>query len=503
MNENNQKEQTARIKTFCAILYETLSNIISNPDNKDVVIEDDSIPPSLKEIISSLQTLLCDQNNEIKSSNDKLTQLNEELKSVTEQKEKLSRDYSTLLEKLSIMKNALQPKLQAEQGELVKLREMVTSLNEENESLNTQVDRLSRLKDEVESKDEQIDKLNRELTKLKEFVLESQEEQTQDSLNQENKINEYKLQIQQLETKLEEWKDITTHEREDNKRVLEKLNDLQQETETLREESENNKLEAQRQAMSANNLQIVLEQFQAAKEADIQNALEAMKTKLDSTMTELEEYRRKMKDVEGKLGNTSSLNVSQMQKELEEKNELIGKLRRNVIQYETHLAETMRHIKALSDKSESNVDRRLITNLFVSYLNAPRGDKKRYEILQLISNILHWTDEEKYKAGLIKKPGKFLGIFSGGNQQEQEPTSDMSFGDMWISFLMKEANEGDTNNSFLRRGSTVSNTSNSENNSTSPSALLNTPKQKTPRSSFNGLGGILNSPSTSNPPSAK
>lgn len=129
--------------------------------------------------------------------------------------------------------------------------------------------------------------------------------------------------------------------------------------------------------------------------------------------------------------------------------------------------------------------------------------KKRYEILQLISNILHWTDEEKYKAGLIKKPGKFLGIFSGGNQQEQEPTSDMSFGDMWISFLMKEANEGDTNNSFLRRGSTVSNTSNSENNSTSPSALLNTPKQKTPRSSFNGLGGILNSPSTSNPPSAK
>jgi len=37
------------------------------------------------------------------------------LKSETEQKEKLSKDYSTLLEKLSIMKNALQPKLQAEQ----------------------------------------------------------------------------------------------------------------------------------------------------------------------------------------------------------------------------------------------------------------------------------------------------------------------------------------------------------------------------------------------------
>ncbi|OUM59309.1 hypothetical protein PIROE2DRAFT_47216, partial [Piromyces sp. E2] len=85
------------------------------------------------------------------------------------------------------------------------------------------------------------------------------------------------------------------------------------------------------------------------------------------------------------------------QKELNEKNELVGKLRRNVVQYQTHLAEAMRHIKSLSDKSEANVDRRLITNLFVSYLNAPRGDRKRYEMLQLISNILHWTDEEKYK----------------------------------------------------------------------------------------------------------
>jgi len=394
------------------------------------------------------------------------------------------------------MKNALQPKLQAEQGELIKLREMVTSLNEENESLNSQVDKLSKLKNEIESKDEQIDKLNRELTKLKEFVLESQEEQTQDSLNQENKINEYKLQIQQLESKLEEWKDITTNEREDNKRTLEKLNDLQQEIETLREESENSKLEAQRQAMSANNLQLVLEQFQASKETDIQNALETMKTKLDSTMTELEEYRRKMKDVEGKVGNVDGVNVSQLQKELQDKNELVGKLRRNVVQYQTHLAEAMRHIKSLSDKSEANVDRRLITNLFVSYLNAPRGDRKRYEMLQLISNILHWTDEEKYKAGLIKKPGKFLGIFGGGQQQEPENTnSDMSFGDMWISFLMKEANEGDTNNSFTRRGSTTS-------NSAEISSPL-TPKLKNSKGSFSGLGGILNSPSSSTPPNTK
>jgi len=77
----------------------------------------------------------------------------------------------------------------------------------------------------------------------------------------------------------------------------------------------------------------------------------------------------------------------------------------------------------------------------------------------------------------------------------------MSFGDMWISFLMKEANEGDTNNNFLRRGSTASNIS----DAVSPSTLV-PPKNKNTRSSFNGLGGILNTPTTpssSNPPSAK
>jgi len=41
------------------------------------VIEDEGIPPALKEIISSLQTLLANNNEEINASNEKLAKLSE------------------------------------------------------------------------------------------------------------------------------------------------------------------------------------------------------------------------------------------------------------------------------------------------------------------------------------------------------------------------------------------------------------------------------------------
>lgn len=49
----------------------------------------------------------------------------------------------------------------------------------------------------------------------------------------------------------------------------------------------------------------------------------------------------------------------------------------------------------------------LISNLFISFLNIPRGDQKRFEILQLISGVLKFTDEQREQAGLIRRAGAF------------------------------------------------------------------------------------------------
>lgn len=63
-----------------------------------------------------------------------------------------------------------------------------------------------------------------------------------------------------------------------------------------------------------------------------------------------------------------------------------------------HLMEALRRLRRNS--SDTNVDRRLVTNVLLSFLATPRADPKRFEMLQLLSTVLSWGDAEKEKAGL-------------------------------------------------------------------------------------------------------
>lgn len=60
--------------------------------------------------------------------------------------------------------------------------------------------------------------------------------------------------------------------------------------------------------------------------------------------------------------------------------------------------EALRRLRRNS--SDTNVDRRLVTNVLLSFLVTPRADPKRFEMLQLLASILSWTDAEREKAGL-------------------------------------------------------------------------------------------------------
>jgi hypothetical protein len=63
-----------------------------------------------------------------------------------------------------------------------------------------------------------------------------------------------------------------------------------------------------------------------------------------------------------------------------------------------HLTEALRRLRKSS--SDSNVDRRLVTNILLAFLGAKRGDSKRFEMLNILATILSWDDAEREKAGL-------------------------------------------------------------------------------------------------------
>ncbi|KAG9021006.1 hypothetical protein FS837_007685, partial [Tulasnella sp. UAMH 9824] len=66
-----------------------------------------------------------------------------------------------------------------------------------------------------------------------------------------------------------------------------------------------------------------------------------------------------------------------------------------------HLTEALRRLR--KNASDENVDRRLVTNVILSYLTTARGDSKRFEMLSLLASILSWSDTERETAGLQKQ----------------------------------------------------------------------------------------------------
>lgn len=136
-----------------------------------------------------------------------------------------------------------------------------------------------------------------------------------------------------------------------------------------------------------------------------------------------------------------------------------------------HLMEALRRLRQSS--TDTNVDRRLVNNILLSYLSTPRGDTKRFEMLSLLATILSWNDDERERAGLQRKGGPVpapmsavAGFFGRGSPTrarnlELEKTDETevcvvfrspicsanlqrkSFSRLWVEFLLTEAAAGE------------------------------------------------------------
>ncbi|RUO96560.1 hypothetical protein BC936DRAFT_141834, partial [Jimgerdemannia flammicorona] len=186
--------------------------------------------------------------------------------------------------------------------------------------------------------------------------------------------------------------------------------------------------------------------YKTAKESEIRFAVEGLQRQLNTANTSLQEFQRRALSAEEQLEQLQRdiARARQLEKEVKEKNLLIGKLRHEAVILNEHLVEAMRRLK--QESSENNVDRwvlmpiifirlsstlccnayppsrhayhpshmpspspftnsRLMTNLLITFLNAPRGDRKRYDTLTVMASVLQLTDEQKEQVGLIRRAG--------------------------------------------------------------------------------------------------
>ncbi|GAB5588912.1 hypothetical protein Unana1_03812 [Umbelopsis nana] len=397
---------------------------------------------TLDDLNDRLETVTTDRDAARKT----VQELEANLLQVNNSKSHLEKEHNLLLEKLSAMKNALAPRLQANQDENKKLRET-------NAELLTACEDLRR----------ECENLQAENAHLRKQLEARGQEAAKDIGHLEKELNNLKHRVENLQSEREEWELRAMEESTQRVQLADQLRNVMKDMERAEEEfkAQNEQRESERTSLA--NLQAVLEEFQISKELEIKSAVERMEHQLETAKKSLAEYQERATVAENELQqfNRDVERSKKYEQEIKEKNLLIGKLRHEAIILNEHLVEAMKRIK--EGVSDTSVDRQLITNLIVGFLVAPRGDRKRYDILNVIASVLQLSDEHKEQIGLIRRSSSRPSPGGGHTPSPKgwmsptgvpEEDDKESFTDAWISFLLKEANRGGSGLQSLSNTST-------------------------------------------------
>ncbi|KAG8715004.1 hypothetical protein FRC11_006160 [Ceratobasidium sp. 423] len=404
-----------------------------------------------------------DENDAPKTSEERIAQLEQELEKTRAESDSWAEQYHTLLAKLTTMRTTLGNKLQQDAAELDRREQHIAQLTTANEDLSSTIETL---KQELNNSLEDASNLSRELSAFRQRALDTTSSADAELEQMRTEVEHTRRDLEATRRELEEERlDREELEREvGQERVM--TEELKAQLAVLRREVEQaatqraRESEAiQREKEKSANLQSVLEDFQLAKDMEIRQALAESESTLQHTIKQLAEFKSRALQAEAELAESThnSERVSTLEKEVKEKNLLIGKLRHEAVIINEHLTIALRKLRASAASSSSSVDRELVSNILLAFLSAPRTDGTRFEMLTVLANVLGWNEAEREKAGLQRSGGsgaitpigtgivgrKASTASAGGKALELDGSDETdSFSKMWVEFLLKEANQG-------------------------------------------------------------
>ncbi|CAN3365535.1 GRIP domain-containing protein Rud3p [Diutina catenulata] len=352
-----------------------------------------------------------------------------------QERDEAKASYDTLVGKVSSMKSVF-TKMKSAQQQLEETQEALASLSDENQSLTDELHQLKTALDsantELASVRDQNELLNTECDKLS--AQRKTYEQQIDALNDEKyilenqsgdhqkKIGDVRRELEQTHVELREsqQKGVELQARIDNLESSSataeatasdwqrKYEDLKRE---LAERTDDNKHYQSQLDDQIKELKVTIED----REGKIKE-LESAATERENRITELE---------------SANTEIDKLKAEVHNKQLQIGKLRHEAIILNEHLTKSLTTLKQQSGDDSNKVDKELISNLLIQFLQFPRGDPKKFESLQLISGMLSWDETQRVSAGLASgNSGN-----AGGSRVKQ------GFVGLWTEFLEKESNK--------------------------------------------------------------
>ncbi|KAI5293139.1 hypothetical protein KEM55_007263, partial [Ascosphaera atra] len=211
-------------------------------------------------------------------------------------------------------------------------------------------------------------------------------------------------EFEEAKQAMHSWEILAMEERSIRENLNEKVMDLEEQLGATRMEYEKAAAECATQSVTVDGLQKALEEIQKARKLELRELAENSDAQIEQLKKKVEETDKRASEATSRL-ETAEAELQRAlvyEKEVKEKNLLIGKLRHEAVTLNEHLTKALKSLK--KGRVEDNVDRHLVTNYLLQFLSLERADPKKFQVLQLISALLGWSDEEKEQAGLAR-PG--------------------------------------------------------------------------------------------------
>ncbi|EZG00570.1 hypothetical protein H106_09015 [Trichophyton rubrum CBS 735.88] len=378
----------------------------------DVLVRDrDSLREEVIEMRRSLEEIQNKHDEEMET-------LQEKLRVSESQKEQAESQFHSLLGRVNTIKSQLGERLKADAEELTEKRAQIEQYESENASLRAELEARST---NISSLESELEQQSKELSSLRNRINLAQQNWVKEKEELLAQESELRTEFEEAKQAMHSWEIIAMEERSIRENLGEKVIDLDEQLSTLRADYEKMTSDYNSQGVAVEGLQKALREIQAARKQELRELVE-------STNAQVEEVRKKLEDAEKRAAEADAAREETQksleralpfEKEVKEKNLLIGKLRHEAVTLNEHLTKALRFLK--KGKPEDNVDRNLVTNHFLHFLSLDRSDPKKFQILQLIAALLGWNDEQREQAGLAR-PGA-----SGGYNSLRAPRSPSMF----------------------------------------------------------------------------
>jgi chromosome segregation ATPase len=199
-----------------------------------------------------------------------------------------------------------------------------------------------------------------------------------------------------------------------------------------------------------NNLQAALEAFQDERRSEM-DFLDEQRKEAEEAITSAHaaamDAARQAHDAELKqVQNAADRAVSKVMSEVKELEVNLEKLRSENRQMRRSLDEA---IHRLQTTQEDVIDRTLMKNILLDWCTMREKDK-RHQVLQLMANVLHFSEEEKEKVHLTHMDidsvrAKVVGAFAASlppSKADVEHLEGSNVREKWVNFLLSETEDG-------------------------------------------------------------